>query len=1616
MFCKKIRRGMAVFLAFCLMLTAIQVMPEQAMAAGTDNLELSATATASDSETNTSFTPDKLNDGSEDTKWATNPANVTRTVTLAWEAEQTMSAFSILWERRTVQRLTIEVSLTGADDSWSQIYERTEIPAAREERITLANAVTAKFIRFAMSDILGDCVDDSSPMGWPNVAIYELEVYAGDVPDTRSEAQKIVDAIQAPTPGADDASIPMSSVPEGGSIRFCADYEQVIDENGIIYKPLETKVVKGFYEVTCPESDAEPDGSVAQTDEFTITVPGRYTTSQDQNQKPAVIPELQEWHGGTGNFLADSNGWIVVQNSELFDVAKMFAEDYKEMTGLSLSVMDGSAPGVMASAGDFVLSFASESAGLGEEGYTLDIGDTVTINAEHVTGAYWATRTILQVLKQTNGTMPKGFVRDYPKYEVRGFSFDVGRKPFSIDALYEFMENMAWYKMNNLQIHISDNLIFLEDYPDEQTAIKEAYAGFRLESTVKGSVTGKSATSEDVYYTKDQFRQFIKDSRTRGVQIIPEFDMPAHALPFTRAFTEIMSTNTIQGQGRYRIDELDLTKMDQTMGIVKSIWNEYFEGPDPVFDEDTIIHIGTDEYHGVAGQQGIEYFRQFSDKMIEFVQGTGRTVRMWGSLSNKNGTTPVRSENVQLNIWNTGYANPKNMYDMGFDLINTLEGPNYIVPAAGYYNDYINANNIYTNWQPNNFNNFVVRAGDDQMLGGCYAIWHDSVDTRANGISQYDSFDRFFQALPSYGAKLWGDAADRNYKEFSQIFAETSTAPGTTIYGEPDTVSSKVADYKFDGDLNQDASPNGYDLTKVQNAEQVDSSEGKALKLKGGESYVETPLDQVGSNAILKMRVKMDADASGEQILCESKDNFGTYGTYAFKAVQKGTGKVGFSREGYHYSFHYELPKDQWVELEFRSGKDSVELYVDGQLIDNKHYNEDGTLKTTNRGDQVVVISTNNNPDIYFENHPDTELSEKLAKEGITKIATMLVPFGRIGSTTNSFQGEIDYVTVTTEKEVSGEYGRLSREEWTTDACSTHPSEGSQAGTIDGDNSTYWHQNYNSDTSVGTVTDIHPEGAHWFEITLPTPETVAKLTYLPRQDHLNGRIYEYSIVVTDEQGATKTVVDHERWANNTELKTAVFEPVVAKKVKLLMHNTQASHATIAELNLYSEVKVDDVKKKLQDLLADCENYKETDYTTFTWKKLENAKKIAQQVLQSESEIEEDYISAYEQLKTAVERLVPVSGTVPDETVAARKRLVVTVNEMKEFLAEINEDDYTSESIQGLKEIIKDAEKELANANATADSLNGFVDQLNDFELVSKEDVAITAKKKELLDEIKNAEEKELKDTRYTEESLKVLEDAVNQAKQLVEGEATLEDLQEAIDAIEEAKSNLKLKPETPKKYKVTFDSKGGSSVAAKTVTEGQKVKTPANPTRKGYTFGGWYTNSSCTKKYNFSSPVKKNLKLYAKWTKINPFKDGVKMTDKKAKITYRVISAKKKTVMVYKGENKKAKSVTIPSTVTIHKVKCKVVTIGKDAFKGYSKMAKAELGTNVTTIEKNAFSGCKKLNTITLKGKNLKTVQSNAFKGTTKNLTFKTKGMKKSQKDKLLKILKKGGNKKIKVK
>ena len=65
-----------------------------------------------------------------------------------------------------------------------------------------------------------------------------------------------------------------------------------------------------------------------------------------------------------------------------------------------------------------------------------------------------------------------------------------------------------------------------------------------------------------------------------------------------------------------------------------------------------------------------------------------------------------------------------------------------------------------------------------------------------------------------------------------------------------------------------------------------------------------------------------------------------------------------------------------------------------------------------------------------------------------------------------------------------------------------------------------------------------------------------------------------------------------------------------------------------------------------------------------------------------------------------------------------------------------------------------------------------------------------------------------------------------------------------------------------KKFSVTFDSNGGTSVASQTITEGNKVTKPTNPTRSGYVFTGWTLNG---KTYDFSSKVTGNITLVANW-------------------------------------------------------------------------------------------------------------------------------------------------------
>ena len=150
-------------------------------------------------------------------------------------------------------------------------------------------------------------------------------------------------------------------------------------------------------------------------------------------------------------------------------------------------------------------------------------------------------------------------------------------------------------------------------------------------------------------------------------------------------------------------------------------------------------------------------------------------------------------------------------------------------------------------------------------------------------------------------------------------------------------------------------------------------------------------------------------------------------------------------------------------------------------------------------------------------------------------------------------------------------------------------------------------------------------------------------------------------------------------------------------------------------------------------------------------------------------------------------------------------------------------------------------------------------------------------------------------------------------------------------------------------------------------------------------------------------------------TKVNAaLKIGAKAVDKKTKATYKVTTSN--TVQYVKASSKKAKTVKVPSTITVNGVKCQVTSIAPKAMKGNKKLTKVVIPASVRTIGAQAFAGCKNLKNITIQTSYLtkKSVGAKAFKGISNKAVIKVPKKQLKAYQKLLKT--KGVSKKVKIK
>lgn len=1288
-----------------------------------ENLAVGATAVASGSET-TSFGPANVVDENMKTRWAsTANHDDDKWISLDFGTAKDIASVTLKWERRNATKYKIQSSKNGT--SWEDVKTLTKAPREFDDIINFDNTINTRYLRVVVSDFENLAEDrDGKSVNWPTVSLYEFEAYAVKQQVDSEQIVTIDDVINnlvIPAVAKGDTKMALPQVPEGFEIEFIgADYEQILDRDLTIHQPIVDTIVSVNYKVK--KGDQEKI-----TGAYNVTIPGKNSPDVSINAKPKVVPELAEWVGTEGSFTISDDSRIVINpayKDDLAYLAKTFKADYQAQTGKEIEVVYANTPG----AHDFYFTLGSSDTGLKEEGYLMTVGDSVKVEAVDKTGAFWATQSILQILKQNSNTIPNGQTRDYPKYEVRGFMLDVGRMPYSLDILKDIAKNMAYYKMNDFQVHLNDNYIWVEDYGDNAF---DAYSGFRLESDIKaggnGGLNQADLTSKDVFYTKDQFRTFIQECRDMGVAVVPEFDTPAHSLALTKVRPDLAMKDKSVAR---HWDHLDLDSMyDESLAFTQSIFNEYMNGDDPVFDQNTTVNVGTDEYDGKYA----ENFRQYTDDMLKFIQDTGRDVRLWGSLSMRKGSTPVRSENVQMNIWNTSWANPNEMYKQGFDLINMVDGTLYMVPGAGYYNDYLNSQNIYNNWQPNNMGGTIIPAGDEQMLGSAYAIWNDMVDKKANGISEYDIYDRFEKALPAMSSKLWGDGQDLKYNELNEVVNSLGTAPNSNPRDVVTSKSDTVLNYDFNKSEIVDKSGNEYNVVNKKNVATVAGKFSKGLELSGGESYIETPLADMGPNNSVSFWVKMDKDATGEQVLFESDKG-------SIKMSQKDTGKVGFSRIGYDYSFNYELPKDEWVKLEIKGYANKAELYVNGELVDTLAKNATGG-----------------------------------------KYATLTLPLERIGSKTTSFKGIIDNLEISTTGSQSDDtdYTKVDSSNFTVST----DNENSQAGNegpityaFDNNEVTFWHSNYSPYQALPATVEIDMKEVH----------TINQFDYLPRQDgNTNGQITKYELYIKENAADEYQKVSEGELAANASLKKITFDAANARYIKFVAlegtGNGGKSFACASEFT----VRQIDSKAELRKVVNLAANYEKEYYTTASWNDFETALTNAQMILDKADASSTEIDDAASALKTAIDSLVEIGDVVKTEL----ERVIAEAQS-------IDTTKYTDKTVDVLKTALVNAISINGNENATQEEVNAAITALTNAidELELKTDVSVDKTDLESLLNICGT----IDLNNYQENGKAEFKAAYEYALSIFnEADATEQEIRDAMNRLLEAKKNLKEIEVTP---------------------------------------------------------------------------------------------------------------------------------------------------------------------------------------------------------------------------
>jgi hexosaminidase len=480
-----------------------------------------------------------------------------------------------------------------------------------------------------------------------------------------------------------------------------------------------------------------------------------------------LIPKPVEAHSDGSVFSLSPASSIYFEPAapELTAIANYLVARLKPATGFQMKVLPsaGAPP-----PGNIYLTTADGHPALGDEGYELTIThDAVSLSAFKPAGLFRGMQTILQLfpaaieaaaLQPGPWILPTGKIRDYPRFAWRGVMLDVARHFFSVADVKRYIDLAAFYKLNRLHLHLSDDQgwrLEIKSWPD--LAI----------------VGGSKAVNNDPcgYYTQADYTEIVDYARERYIVVVPEFDMPGHTNAALAAYPELNCDGI--APALYTGIEVGFSSLCTGKPITYRFVDDVIKEV-AALTPGPYIHIGGDE---AAATQPADY-RQFIERVQDIVQSHGKQMAGWGDVAS---TRLLPSSIAQS--WSGEVAAKAAL--QGAKVIISTASKTYLdmkydeaCPLGLKWAGFISVEDAYA-WEPATQ---VAGVSEADILGVEAPLWSETLRTIRD--VEYMAFPR----LPGIAEIGWSPAAGRSWDEYRLRLAAQGLrmeALGVNFYRAP---------------------------------------------------------------------------------------------------------------------------------------------------------------------------------------------------------------------------------------------------------------------------------------------------------------------------------------------------------------------------------------------------------------------------------------------------------------------------------------------------------------------------------------------------------------------------------------------------------------------------------------------------------------------------------------------------------------------------------------------------------------------------------------------------------------------------------------------------------------